>query len=227
MFSARLLLPLFDIVYLFCLVGFLGAILFFSFGVAPIIFRVLEPSDAARFVRALFPRYYLWNAVAAAVALPAMLGVPLSFPEFRGPAIAVNALIIIACTLLMLYCGNSLTPAINAARDAGRDQAARFDRLHKQSVRLNAIALLLGSILLIQFAVRPTPVTDGIIELSPEQRAEYDREALKVIDRLIKGKPVTDADSKLDPAGRAEIEALFEAKRLKDAARKAAASGRD
>ena len=79
------LLVLFDPAYLLALAAWIGAILFFSFGVAPIIFKVLAPEQAAKFVRALFPRYYAWGATCGAIALPAFLGAPLSFPEFRGP----------------------------------------------------------------------------------------------------------------------------------------------
>ena len=40
--SARFLLVIFDSVYLVALTAWVGSILFFSFGVAPMIFRVLE-----------------------------------------------------------------------------------------------------------------------------------------------------------------------------------------
>ena len=60
--DARTLLMIFDAIFLMAMTAWLGAILFFSFGVAPIIFRVLEASQAAKFVRALFPRYYAWGA---------------------------------------------------------------------------------------------------------------------------------------------------------------------
>ncbi len=76
-----------------------------------------------------------------------------------GRAIGIQASLIVAGLVIMLYCGNSLTPAINAARDAGPEQAEQFDRLHKRSVRLNGVALLLGLILLVGFAIR-RPVPD-------------------------------------------------------------------
>ena len=39
----------------------LGIMLFFSFAVAPIIFKVLKENDARKFVRTIFPYYYLIN----------------------------------------------------------------------------------------------------------------------------------------------------------------------
>src|SRR3981081_870189 len=83
--TAPYLLPLCDAAYVLALTAWVGIILFFSFVVAPVIFNVLGAESGARFVRALFPRYYAWGAISGAIALPAFLGVPLSFPEYRGP----------------------------------------------------------------------------------------------------------------------------------------------
>jgi hypothetical protein len=169
--TARSLLHIFDAVYLLALAAWVGSIAFFSFGVAPILFKVLPKEHGARFVRALFPRYYAWGAIAGALALPAFLGGPLSFPEYRGPWVGVQALIILAGTLVMFYCGQTLTPAINAARDAGPEGHERFERLHRRSVRLNAVALLLGVGLIVAFAARPASTTSGIVEDTPQARA--------------------------------------------------------
>ena len=155
--TARSLLGFFDAAYLLALSAWVGSILFFSFGVAPIIFRVLGAESGARFVRALFPRYYAWGATSGAIALPAFLGVPLSYPEFRGPMVAVQALLILAGILIMLYAGNSLTPAINSARDAGPAEHGRFERLHRRSVGLNGLVLMIGLVLVIAQAARPSP----------------------------------------------------------------------
>jgi hypothetical protein len=192
---ARSLLNIFDAVYLLALAAWVGSIAFFSFGVAPIIFKVLPKEHAARFVRALFPRYYAWGAIAGALALPAFLGGPLSFPEYRGPWVGVQALVILAGTLVMFYCGQTLTPAINAARDAGPEGQARFDRLHRRSVRLNAVALLIGVGLIIAFAARPAATTRGIVEDSPQVRARKAAEEFEKrrAMRRIEGKTGTDS----------------------------------
>lgn len=187
--TARYLLAIFDSVYVLALAAWVGSILFFSFAVAPIIFRVLGTEAGGRFVRALFPRYYTWGAVSGAVALPAAIAVPLSFPELRGPAVAVQALTILAGTLIMLYAGNSLTPAINAARDAGPAGQARFDRLHRRSVRLNAVALVLGVGLLVAFANRPLPKTPGILEPTPVERARAEYQRLREREEAGRSRP--------------------------------------
>jgi hypothetical protein len=177
--TARYLMVLFDSVYLVALAAWVGSVLFVSFGVAPVIFRVLGPEAGGRFVRVLFPRYYQWGAICGAIALPSAVAVPLCFPELRGPWVGVQALVIIAATLIMLYAGNALTPAINAARDAGPLGESRFARLHRRSVQLNVLVLVMGLGLLVGFAARRVPRTEGIVEPTPVERAEAEARALR------------------------------------------------
>ena len=179
--TSRYLLAVFDSAFVIAMTAWVGSILFFSFGVAPIIFKVLGAEAGGKFVRALFPRYYLWGAISGAVALPSMVAVPLCYPEYRGPMVGVQALAIIGCILIMLYAGNSLTPAINSARDAGPSGHRRFEQLHRRSVRLNALVLAVGLALLIGFAIRPAPRTSGIIEMTPSERIRYDEAVNRVI----------------------------------------------
>jgi hypothetical protein len=180
--SARTLLAVFDSVYLVALTAWVGSILFFSFGVAPILFPVLGAESGGKFVRALFPRYYLWGAICGAVALPAFVAGPLCFPEYRGPRVGVQALALLGCTLIMLYAGNALVPQINRARDEGPAGHERFVRLHRRSVGLNALVLVVGLGLLVAFASRSGPRTSGIQELTPAQRARYDAAVSRVIE---------------------------------------------
>jgi Domain of unknown function (DUF4149) len=177
--TAPTLLTFFNAVYLLALANWVGSIAFFSFGVAPIVFRVLGPEAGTKFGRTLFPRYYLWGATAAAIALPAVVCGPMTYPELRGPTVGIQALFVIVGALVMLYCGNSLTPAINAARDAGPAGAARFDALHKRSVRLNALALLIGTGLLIAFAARDGGRSGGIVERPPGELDEGQKKLMR------------------------------------------------
>ena len=163
--SSRFLLGVFDSVYVIALTAWVGSILFFSFGVAPIVFQVLDEKSGGKFLRGLFPRYYLWGALASAVALPAYVAGPLCYQEFRGPMVGVQAMVILAGILSMLYGGNSLTPAINQARDAGpRGPASEFDQLHRRAVRLNSLLCWsMGLGLLIAFAdPAGAPQTSGL-----------------------------------------------------------------
>ena len=155
--TSRYLLAVFDSVYVIALATWVGSSLFFSLGMAPIIFKVLGVETGGKLVRAVFPRYYLWGAVSGAVALPAFVAGPLCYHEYRGTMVGVQALAIISGILIMLYGGNSLTPAINQARDGGPSSHERFERLHRRAVRLNVIVMVLGLLLLVGFATRPAP----------------------------------------------------------------------
>jgi Domain of unknown function (DUF4149) len=221
----------FDSVYLIALTAWVGGILFFSFGVAPLIFRVLSAEDAGRFVRALFPRYYMWGAIAGAIALPAFVAVPLCYPEYRGPAIAVQSLVILACILIMLYSANSLTPSINAARDAGLEGSERFQRLHRRSVVLNALVLVAGLGLLIAHANRPSARTSGLRQLTPAELARVDAELEPVIKQIetkygFRPVPAGQGDSpvtpgaSVDPEMIKEIESYYQQKRERELARR-------
>lgn len=191
--TSSTLLALFDSVYLLALAAWVGSVAFFSFGVAPVIFRVLGAEAGSKFVRALFPRYYLWGATAGAIALPAVVCGPMAYPALRGPAVGIQALFILAGTLIMLYCGNALTPAINRARDGGPESASRFDALHKRSVRLNALALLIGVGLIVAFTFRRTPPSGGIVETPPGELTGAQKKLLRdsaEIERIL-GDPAT------------------------------------
>ena len=115
-----------------------GSMLFFAFAVAPTVFRSLPAEHAGSFLRALFPRYYLWGLIVALACTLAALG--------AGSGIAVSA-VCAAVLLLFVYARQFLMPAINRARDLdleGDTQAgARFRALHLQSVLINALQLVL------------------------------------------------------------------------------------
>jgi hypothetical protein len=203
--NARTLLALFDSVYLVCVSAWLGSALFVTFGLAPIIFKVLGPEPAARFVRVLFPRYYAWCATAGSIALASFVTGTLSVPELRGPRVGVQMALLLAGTLIMLYCGNSLTPAIDAARDLGPSGQPQFDRLHRRSVWLNGLVLAFGVILLAAFATRPSPTTPGIVELPPVERALRDEEQYEsVLEKAHAPAPGSPSESPAPggPAGR-------------------------
>ena len=168
--GAETLRVVFDSVYMLSLASWLGSILFFSFAIAPLIFKILDQETAGRFLRAFFPRYYIWGAISGALALPCLVGVPLAYPEHRGPWVGVQALAIVAVILLTLYSGNSLTPAINAARDLRPEGEEEFSRLHRRSVWLNGVVMLVLIGLVVAFVTRPDSKTRGIVEPTPVER---------------------------------------------------------
>ncbi len=108
----------------------IGSIVFFSFVVAPTVHAVLERPDAARLMRTMFPRYYLFGIICGLVALVSAL--------LTANDLKLTVPLVIAC-VLSAYARQVLTPALDQARSASDDE--RFASLHVQSVRLNLIAL--------------------------------------------------------------------------------------
>jgi hypothetical protein len=130
---------------LFALALLLGGMVFFAAVVAPRAFRALPPEMAGRFVRHLFPAYYLYLlgcSAAAAVAL---------FPLAK-PAAGIMA----AVAGLGLWLRQVLMPRINAASDAakaGRAEAEPvFHRLHRLSVIANLLQMAAAGAVLALFA---------------------------------------------------------------------------
>ncbi len=131
----------------------LGAMLFFGAVVAPTVFRTIAAEQASAFLRRLFPTYYL--VLAGVTGLAAVLALAAPLTGAADPAGWTRLWLLPA--ILALCCGGFvfarqwLTPRINASRDAALAgdgaASARFDRLHKASVRLNgaqAAALLVA-----------------------------------------------------------------------------------
>ncbi len=174
--TARFLMAIFDSAFVLALAAWVGSLLFFMAAVSPATLKVLETDPGERFRRALSRRLYTWGTVCGAIALPSAMAVPLSFPEYRAPRVGVQALVIIAATLIMLYAGNSLTPAIKAAQDAGPGGREHFVRLQRRSFWLNGMTLALGIGLLVAFVNRPAPQTAGIVEPSPVERVRLETE---------------------------------------------------
>jgi hypothetical protein len=114
----------------------LGSMLLFLVVIAPTVFRSLEPDPAGAFLRAMFPKLYVWiTVVAGAAAVATSVVWPVGGALLGGIA-AGSA-----------YSNWVLTPQINDARDAWKasDDAAdhaAFERLHKRSTRIYGVQLL-------------------------------------------------------------------------------------
>jgi hypothetical protein len=122
-----------------------GAILFHAAVVAPTVFRQLDEVSARGFLRTIFPRFY-WLGLYCGIIATVALGVA----GLGAGSVVVQACLGAAIVMTILEVASlRLTPAINAARDAGEAGRARFARLHRLSVVLTLVVLVLGiSILL-------------------------------------------------------------------------------
>ncbi|MEM6491093.1 MAG: DUF4149 domain-containing protein [Pseudomonadota bacterium] len=128
---------------LYALAILFGGMVAFSALFAPLVFTQLPMETAAKFIRATFPRYYLFilaTSVAATVGLT-VAGVP--------PHLAIVAA---AIALATVHARWVLMPKINALRDAelAGDAAAGagFKLRHRISVLVNVVQLLLAGYLL-------------------------------------------------------------------------------
>ena len=110
-----------------------GGMAFFSGVVAPVVFKALDTENGGRFLRAIFPVYYLYMGVLSIVAMVLLY---LDARRFDSSVLALIA----AGFLFALFV---LVPHINQVRDAARagdGQAEKsFGRLHRGSVILNTI----------------------------------------------------------------------------------------
>ena len=116
----------------------LGVMLFFSFVLAPMIFKVLPPDNASIFVRAIFPYYYLVNLL--------ILGIISSFYIYYKTFVLDFYLILISA-LLFFFNLVFLMPKINKYKDQQNEK--KFKISHFISVIINFMQLIaLGIVLL-------------------------------------------------------------------------------
>ncbi|MEL6316577.1 MAG: DUF4149 domain-containing protein [Pseudomonadota bacterium] len=115
-----------------------GGMTLFSFGFAPFVFSALPPETAGPTIRRAFPRFHLF------VALSATLAAALS-----APFDALSAGLLAGVALTTLPNRQLLTPAINAATDAG-DQR-RFHLLHGLSVAITLAHIVAAGAALARF----------------------------------------------------------------------------
>jgi uncharacterized membrane protein len=137
-------------VRVFALGTWLGAIIFFSFAVAPGVFALLKSRDeAGAMVGFALARLHLIGVIAAVVCLLAALILGRSFKALVKPA----ALAVTAMLFLTLASARIVIPRMDALRTqmgsieatpANDSRRVEFDKLHGISVKLEGSVLLLG-----------------------------------------------------------------------------------
>jgi hypothetical protein len=147
--------------YLLCLVCWLGGMVFFSIMVAPVIFAQLPITDAGKVVSALFPRYYLLGYIAGGIGL----SLAIYLCVMRAPRLwwALAALALAVALGLTFYAGQVVRPKVDAIRSVAEEtnpnprRKAEFDRLHRLSVIINGVVILLNLGALLSSAAALTP----------------------------------------------------------------------
>ena len=105
--------------------------LFFSFIVAPIIFKSLNEENARVFIRKIFPYYYNVNLIVCLLATLCFV--------FIG-AYSIDFYLILTTTILFGISSFILMPSINKFRDNKEDK--KFKYLHMISVIINFIQII-------------------------------------------------------------------------------------
>ena len=110
----------------------LGIMLFFSFAVAPLIFKVLEENQARKFVRTMFPYYYSINLI-----LVLSICIFLIYKNF----ISLDFYLLTFVAILFAISLFILMPMINNARDLKKE--IKFKYLHAGSVIINFLQIFI------------------------------------------------------------------------------------
>ena len=114
----------------------IGVIIFFSAIIAPTVFKTLDEKSAGVFLRAFFPKYYLFAIVIGLAALASIM-------IFNIEMSNILYIAIVSMTVLSII-SRFMIPIINNARDMGEQGKQKFNRLHALSVSLNVITLVIG-----------------------------------------------------------------------------------
>ena len=114
----------------------IGVIVFFSAIIAPTVFKTLDEKSAGVFLRAFFPKYYLFAIVIGLAALALIM-------IFKIEMSNILYIAIVSMTILSII-SRFMIPIINNARDMGEKGKQKFNRLHALSVSLNVITLVIG-----------------------------------------------------------------------------------
>jgi len=115
----------------------LGSMLFFSIAIAPKIFTVLPSEEAGKFVRSIFPAYYMYNGLQYLILTALMI-----FKGQTGNVFSLSCLIL----FFFIFSNYILMPQINKSRDVKNQKKFKF--LHFFSVIINFL-IIISSIILI------------------------------------------------------------------------------
>lgn len=111
----------------------IGSIIFFSSIIAPTVFKSLDEKSAGLFLRAFFPKYYVFGIIIGVLAI--MIDIK-SHDNL--------AFLLIGSMIVLSFISRGLIPMINNARDMGDTGKDKFKKLHTFSVVLNVVTLLIG-----------------------------------------------------------------------------------
>ena len=109
----------------------LGMMIFFSFVLAPMIFKILDAENAGKFVRKIFPYYYFVNLIFLSIA---------AILFFLVNSLSKDLYIILLLALSFVFAQFILMPLINKLKD--NNQEKKFKYAHGLSVVINFVQMI-------------------------------------------------------------------------------------
>ena len=109
----------------------LGMMIFFSFVLAPMIFKILDAENAGKFVRKIFPYYYFVNLIFLTIATVIF---------FFISSLGIDFYITLALALSFIFAQFLLMPLINKLKD--NNQQKKFKYAHGLSVLINFVQMI-------------------------------------------------------------------------------------
>ena len=109
----------------------LGMMIFFSFVLAPMIFKLLDAENAGKFVRKIFPYYYFVNLIFLSIAV--ILFIIIS-------SLGLSFYITLSLAITFVFAQFILMPIINKFKDNNEEK--KFKYAHGTSVLINFIQMI-------------------------------------------------------------------------------------
>ena len=109
----------------------LGMMIFFSFVLAPMIFKILDAENAGKFVRKIFPYYYFVNLIFLSIAV--ILFIIIS-------SLGLSFYITLFLAISFVFAQFILMPIINKFKDNNEEK--KFKYAHGTSVLINFIQMI-------------------------------------------------------------------------------------
>ena len=109
----------------------LGMLIFFSFVLAPMIFKILDAENAGKFVRKIFPYYYFVNIIFLSIAVILLIIIS---------SLGLSFYITLALVISFVFAQFILMPIINKFKDNNEEK--KFKYAHGTSVLINFIQMI-------------------------------------------------------------------------------------
>ena len=109
----------------------LGIMIFFSFILAPIIFKILDTENAGKFVRKIFPYYYSVNLIFLIIAIILFIIIA---------SMGIGFYITLALAVSFIFAQFILMPVINKLKDNKEEK--KFKYAHGASVVINFVQMI-------------------------------------------------------------------------------------